>query len=246
MAEPASNPVKSAMRTLDIIEYVVARGSPAVAQEIASALAIPVSSLSYLLATLVERGYLARAGRNYMPGPGLQRLQARAQPSLEDRVAPLVKALRVQSNETASFFIREGWHLQTLVTETSDHALRYAIAVGTRAPLHGFAAGKAILAALPDAEIERYLAESQRERFTEATVVDGATLKAELAEIRRTGLARTRSEYSVGIEGLARAVVSGGEVLGALAVAIPSVRFDEDVERRVGALLTHTAALLED
>ena len=45
--------VKSATRTLDIIEYVVAHDRPLVAQEIAVALGIPVSSLSYLLGTLV-------------------------------------------------------------------------------------------------------------------------------------------------------------------------------------------------
>ena len=55
-----SSQVKSATRTLDIIEYVAAHSRPLVAQEIAVALGIPVSSLSYLLATLVERGYLAR------------------------------------------------------------------------------------------------------------------------------------------------------------------------------------------
>ncbi len=75
-APAATNPVKSAMRTLDVIEYVVANRQGAVAQEIAGALAIPVSSLSYLLGTLVERGYLARAGRRYLPGPGLERLRA--------------------------------------------------------------------------------------------------------------------------------------------------------------------------
>ena len=58
-----SSQVKSATRTLDIIEYIVAHDRPLVAQEIAVALGIPVSSLSYLLGTLVDRGYLAREGR---------------------------------------------------------------------------------------------------------------------------------------------------------------------------------------
>ena len=51
-----SSQVKSATRTLDIIEYIVAHDRPLVAQEIAVALGIPVSSLSYLLGTLVDRG----------------------------------------------------------------------------------------------------------------------------------------------------------------------------------------------
>ena len=102
-----SSQVKSATRTLDIIEYVVAHNRALVAQEIAVALGIPVSSLSYLLSTLVERGYLQREGRRYSAGPGLQRLQARPDGfTLAERAAPLVRTLRVQLNETTSFFVR--------------------------------------------------------------------------------------------------------------------------------------------
>ena len=97
--------VKSAIRTLDLIEYVVANPTGVVAQEIAAALAIPVSSLSYLLATLVERTYLHRIGRRYFAGPGLDRLRKPEQEStLAERARPLIKAMRLQLNETASLF----------------------------------------------------------------------------------------------------------------------------------------------
>jgi len=245
MADAATNPVKSAMRTLDIVEYVVARDAPVVAQEIAGALAIPVSSLSYLLNTLVDRGYLAREGRRYTPGPGLARLQTRAHGfSLEERAAPLVRALRVQLNETASFFVRRDWEVEALVTETSDHALRYAVQMGTRTPMHGFAAGKAILAALPDAEIEAYLRTTERAAFTPSTITASDDLRREIATIRRAGIARTREEHTPGIQGIARAVVIEGETLGAFSVAIPTVRFDAGVERRAAELLTKTCGLL--
>lgn len=239
-----ASPVKSALRTLDIIEYVVARDCPVVAQEIAAALAIPVSSLSYLLNTLADRGYLARDGRRYTPGPGLVRLQTRERFSLEERVAPLVRALRLQLGETASFFVRRDWEVEAIVTETSEHALRYAVHIGTRTPLHGFAAGKAILATLPDAEIEAYFAAGERTAFTPATITDADALRAEIATIRACGHARTREEHTPGIQGVARAAIVDGETLGAFSVAIPTVRFDADVERRAADLLTRTAALL--
>lgn len=246
MVDAAAFPVKSALRTLDIIEYVVARDRPVVAQEVAAALAIPVSSLSYLLNTLVDRGYLARAGRRYTPGPGLARLQTRASGmALAERVAPLARALRLQLNETTSFFIRKGWEVEALVTETSEHALRYAVQMGSSTALHGFAAGKAILATLSEAEVEAYLAETERVAFTPATITSPEGLRREIAEIRRTGIARTREEHTPGIQGIARAVVVGGETLGAFSVAIPSVRFDASVEARTAELLRRTAALLE-
>ena len=241
-----SSQVKSATRTLDIIEYVVAHNRPLVAQEIAVALGIPVSSLSYLLGTLVDRGYLAREGRRYSAGPGLQRLQASPGGfSLAERAAPLVRTLRVQLNETTSFFVRSEWDVEAIVTETSEQALRYAVPTGARLPMHALASGKALLAALPDDELDRYFAETERVRFTPATVTAEKALRRELAEIRTTGFAVTDEEFSLGIRGIGRVVTIGGEPVGALSVAVPKARFDEAVQHRVMDMLERTAGLLE-
>ena len=246
MAEAPSSQVKSATRTLDIIEYVVAHNRPLVAQEIAVALGIPVSSLSYLLGTLVDRGYLNRDGRRYSAGPGLQRLQARPGGfSLAERAAPLVRTLRVQLNETTSFFVRSEWDVEAIVTETSEQALRYAVPTGARLPMHALASGKALLAALPDDELDRYFAETERVRFTPATVTAEKALRRELAEIRTTGFAVTDEEFSLGIRGIGRVVTIGGEPVGALSVAVPKARFDEAVQHRVMDMLERTAGLLE-
>lgn len=241
-----SSSVKSATRTLDIIEYVVAHPRPLVAQEIATALGIPVSSLSYLLSTLVDRTYLVREGRRYSPGPGLEKLQLKGGTySLADRAAPLVRTLRQQLNETTSFFVREGWEIEALVTESSDQALRYAVPTGNRLPMHALASGKALLASLSDADLDRYFAETQREKFTPSTVTAEKSLRKEIAEARKTGFAITEDEFSLGIVGIGRLVTMGGEPVGALSVAIPKVRCDEAVRQRVQSLLEKTASLLE-
>ena len=246
MAEAPSSQVKSATRTLDIIEYVVAHNRPLVAQEIAVALGIPVSSLSYLLGTLVDRGYLAREGRRYSAGPGLQRLQASPGGfSLAERAAPLVRTLRVQLNETTSFFVRSEWDVEAIVTETSEQALRYAVPTGARLPMHALASGKALLAALPDDELDRYVAETERQRVTPATVTSEKALRREIGEIRQTGFAVTDEEFSLGIRGIGRVVTIGGEPVGALSVAVPKARFDEAVQHRVMDMLERTAGLLE-
>jgi len=238
--------VKSATRTLDIIEYVVAANRPLVAQEISTALAIPVSSLSYLLSTLVERGYLQRQGRRYTAGPGLERLQARSGGfSLVDKVTPLVRTLRVQLNETVSFWVRHGWEVEPIATESSEQALRYAVETGTRLPMHALASGKAFLAMMPEEELDRYFAEAKLIRFTPSTVTSEAKLRKELAAVRKTGFSRTDEEYSLGINGIGRIVTMDGEVVGALSIAIPKVRNNEAVEKRAMDLLQRTAGLLE-
>ncbi|AKH43893.1 IclR family acetate operon transcriptional repressor [Altererythrobacter atlanticus] len=241
-----SSQVKSATRTLDIIEYVVAHDRPLVAQEIAVALGIPVSSLSYLLSTLVERHYLTREGRRYSAGPGLERLQAKSGGfSLSERAAPLVRTLRVQLNETTSFFVRSEWDVEATVTETSEQSLRYSIDIGKRIPMHVMASGKALLAAMTDEELDRYFEESERQRFTSSTVTGEKQLRQQLAKIRKEGFAMTDEERSLGICGIGRVVTIGGEPVGALSVAVPKVRFNEQLCDRVKDLLERTSSLLE-
>ena len=240
-ATPA--PVKSALRTLDVIEYVVAHRQGAVAQEIAGALGIPVSSLSYLLATLVEREYLAREGRRYLPGAGLQRLRAPdATLSLADRVAPLVRGLKGELNETASFMVRHDWDVESLVTEASDQALRYAVDPGTRRPLHALAAGKVILAGMDEAELERYFRATERAALTPATRTSEADLRADIARVHAEGVCVAREEATPGIVGTAVPVRLGGEVVGAFGVAVPAVRFDTTLEQRIRSALLRAAA----
>jgi len=238
--------VKSATRTLDIIEYVVATARPLVAQEIAVALGIPVSSLSYLLSTLVERGYIVREGRRYMPGPGLERLQtSRGGPTLADRAVPLVQWLRAQLNETASFLVRAEWEAEVLVTQSSNHALRYSLDVGSRLPLHALAGGRALLTLMDEGELARYFAGSTRRRLTPSTIVDEGALRRAIAQAQEAGIAETDEEYSLGIHGMACVVMAGDLPAGALSVAIPKVRLTPERHEKAIKLLQRAATMLD-
>jgi len=163
--------------------------------------------------------------------------------SLADRVRPLVKSLRSQTNETASFFVRDGWQLEAIVTETAEQSLRYSISVGTRIPMHSLAAGKALLATLSGDEIDAYFAQVRLEPFTPHSVTDEKALRKELAAIRTTGVGRTREEYTPGICGLGMAALVDGMAVGAFAVAIPLPRFTAELEARVVQKLEQTVGL---
>ncbi len=60
--------------------------------------------------------------------------------------------------------------------------------------------------------------------------------------MRKTGIARTREEYSAGIHGIGCAVKIGDDAFGAFSVAIPNVRFNEAVEEKATALLKQATA----
>ncbi len=242
----SSSSVKSATRTLDILEYVVAQGRPVGAVEIATALNIPISSLSYLLATLIERRYLDRAGRLHTPGPALERLQPPSQTTtLADRVRPRVRSISLQLNETAAFFIRQGYEMEAIASEVSSHALRYNVEVGRLLPLHAFAAGKAVLATFSEQELIDYFAAVERSAYTPQTMTDEALMRAEIEMIKLRGLARTQGAFTPGIVGLGRAVLTPeGALLGALSVAIPAARMTPELEERAGLLLVRASETL--
>ena len=156
-----------------------------------------------------------------------------------------MRTLRVQLNETTSFWVQNGFAVEPIATESSEQALRYAVETGTRLPMHPLASGKALLATLSDTELARYFAEAKLDKFTPGTVTSEAKFRKELDGIRKTGFARTDEEYSLGIIGIGRVVTIGGEVVGALSVAIPKVRFTPALEKRAMDLLQRTACLLE-
>lgn len=238
MSEMRTGTVKSATRTLDIMEFAVAQSGPFTAQDVADTLGIPLSSMSYLLGTLVDREYLLRDGRRYERGPAIGRLAALpGSISPSERAKPLVRSIRSRLNETTSFFGRSGWEAVALVTEASEQALRYAVSPNSLAPLHALAAGKAILASLEPDELDAYFRESTREPLTPNSITDEAELRREIDRVRETGIARSREEFSPGLAAIGCAAGKDG----ALSVAIPLARYDMEIERKAIELLQDAA-----
>ena len=248
MTVSSPNPVKSALRTLDVIEFVVAFGQGAAAKDIAAGLGIPVSSLSYLLATLCERGYLQRDGRRYLPGPSLERLRTpNARLTLEDRVEPIVRAITAELDETTSFMVLDGWEARIVATAASAQALRYAIDPGERKPLHVLAGGKAILAALTEEELDAYLTETEGRRVhaTPRTIAAADALREEIAAVRDRGFSTAVEESTPGICSIGRPVRLASGQIGAFGIAVPTIRYDDALLARARAALVRASEALE-
>ncbi|MBO9575039.1 MAG: IclR family transcriptional regulator [Sphingobium sp.] len=241
-----SSSVKSATRTLDILEFVIAHGRPVSSAEIAATLKIPISSLSYLLGTLIERGYLLRHGRLHSPGPALARLNtSERETALAERVSARIRSLSLQLNETAAFFVRHGYEMEAIASEVSAQPLRYTVEIGRLLPMHAFSAGKAILATLTPEELDDYFENTDLKSYTPFTVTSEVLLREQLGRIGRRGLARTADEYTPGIIGIGRSVIgTDGTLLGAISVAIPAARATPALEERAAMLLLRASDLL--
>jgi IclR family acetate operon transcriptional repressor len=234
--------VESAARTIDIVERI-ARHGPATARELARATRIPESSLSYLLATLVERDWLSSLGdRTYALGSALSRLAAGAAPSPAERRRAQLRLVARTTGETCSLFVRRGVEIEATEIELSSQLLRFTPEKGMRVPLHAFAAGKALLAKMSAADLEAYFAADTRTRFTATTLVDEAALRRDIVETQARGYAISREEHTAGIVGMGVAA----DDRYSLSVAVPTARFDAGFEKLAAKTLLEAAKALGD
>ncbi len=191
---------------------------------------LPKATVHRLAGQLVEYDFLERSGRAYRLGVHLFELGQRVpRPRvLRDAALPFLEDLYVASRETvhlATLAGREVLYIDKLVGHSSG---RTPSQVAGRMPLHCTATGKAILAHLPTAEIDAYLARPL-ERRTRHTIVVADVVRSELETVRLTGWSVEREETLIGYVSVAAPVFEpDGRPFAALSVTGPGLRFDPD------------------
>lgn len=238
--------VKSADRTVQILEAFAAAGEPLGIAELSRRLAIPVSACYALLKTLELRGYLYELGLRKGWYPTLRWLQkARAiaehDPMLE-RVTPLLEALGNSTGETIVFGKRSGTEVVYLNVVESPHSIRYSAQPGDRKPLHSSSAGKALLGAMASRERERLLGSLKLTRVTPSTIVRREQLEKDLEAGAKRGWYATRGENVADVHAIAAPVSIDGEHY-ALVVAGPAHRIEAALKSHASALLRTAKAL---
>jgi len=241
--------VKSLDRGLDILEYVAAaERSPSFPRLLAD-LGIPRSSLFHLLNNLEARGFIARDAKadGYHLGPSIAGLlKAAPHPSLRDRVGPFLRQLSSELNETCGFYVHDGDTVEVIGSSISTQALSFTMKIGARAPLYAVSAGKIVLAELGGEELKRYLAGLVFTPATPQTIRSKTRLRQEIESVRETGFAYSHDEFTQGITAIAVAVRRKGILIGALNVAVPSVRFTPDRDAEFREALRVMARVMAD
>ena len=96
--------------------------------------------------------------------------------------------------------------------------------IGRRFPLNCTSPGKLVLAALPEAELGAFLARPI-EACTPLTLTDPAAIRAELAEVRTTGIATSIGDHELGVIGISAAARdAAGRPVAIVSVTGPDVR----------------------
>lgn len=234
--------VKSAGRVLDLLELLAVLPAAVGTSEIARRLNIPKSSASMLIGTLESRGYVAsddarrfrlhealRSEGGWLGGYyGLLRRLAR----------PVMNQLVERTGETSFLGAKTPDHrLQYFEKVVSPNEVRFDADITDPRPLHCTAVGLVLLAFQEEGETEAFLAGAQLRRLTDKSITDVRVLRAELAKVRKRGLATAADAHVVGASGVAAPIFGpDGRILAGLNVSAPTWRFQKVSSRMVEEL----------
>lgn len=176
-------------------------------------------------------------------GPGAFQLGAAfaARTDLGALAAPVMAELTARLGETVTLAIPQEGAMLILRHADSAQALRAHLPMGMRLPLHASASGKALLAFGP-AEILETLLDASLKPLTGATITNPALLRADLSGARKQGHASDDQEFIEGLRSVA-APVRGpeGQVIAALAITAPTIRFTPGAFARFGQAAQNAA-----
>jgi IclR family acetate operon transcriptional repressor len=238
---PTEARVRSVLNAVSVLE-AVAEHQPIGVSELARHVRLPKTTVQRCLETLEEAGWT----RHSVEPPVRWSITARVwavagntseYATLRDAALPVLHRIRDEIDETVHLTALEG--LDAIIIERVDsrQMVRTHTALGTITPLHGPAAGKAILAHLPEVHVAATIS-SGLERFTDSTLCDPDLLREELGRVRAQGYAVNRGEWRPDIYGIGVPILGSDQrPVGSISISMPAFRFlEEDLPRHAGLL----------
>lgn len=225
--------IKAVEISLDAVQQLVEMDGARVT-ELADALDVAPSTAHNHLQTLLEMGYVVNEGDIYFPSLEFLAVgeYARKRKTGYRTAARHVDALADESGGRTHFTIMEHGRGRYVYTSTGDLAVETFSGNGSSFPLHATAAGKAMLAELPEDRVREIADRHGLTACTDHTITDVDALFEELADVRERGVAFNVEEHSEGISAVAAPIQDpNGDLLGALTASGPAQRFKGNLLR---------------
>ncbi|SCY34010.1 IclR family transcriptional regulator [Alkaliphilus peptidifermentans] len=225
--------VQSVDRTLSILEVLSDYQDGLGITDLSGKINLHKSTVHRLLATLIHKGYVIQDNvtNKYQITFKLFELGNKRLENIDlfSVAKPFLKELMSKTNEVVHLVIREGNEIVYIDKVESENTIRMFSKIGRRSPLYCTAVGKAILAQLPEEEIERIWNNSVIEKFTDHTIITIEEMKKELQEIRKKEYAVDEQENELGVRCVGAVVFNHtGEVAGAISISGPTIRVTKE------------------
>jgi IclR family pca regulon transcriptional regulator len=222
--------------------------------ELSRGLELSRSTVHRYVATLAKLGYLQQDpdSKRYRLGPKVLDLGFSALNSMDllEVSAPHLRRLSDETQRTVNVAILDGTDVVYIercrAARPGQQEIDLNLHVGARLPAYCTAMGKAILAFVPEEQLEELIARIDFVPRGPNTLTDPKAFREELAKIRVAGIAINDEELAYGLRSIAAPIYSqSGDVLAALNLAIHRtiVTMDELVERFAPAV-TETASAI--
>lgn len=234
-------------RTFGILEAFTETSPEWRTTDLARSIGLPVPTVHRILAALTRLGYLSQHEDTKRFRLGLAALalgeRARAVADLRPVAIEPLRRLSAATGETALLTVLTPERDRSVCLERveTSQPLRLSVQPGRQLPLHAGASQKALLAFMPEHDIDRVLTQPL-ERFCQSTITSIPALRQELDTIRARGWAGSYEETNVGVWGIAVPVLSDSDVVCAVGIAGPSARLSSQRVRQDLALV-HKAAV---
>ncbi|MFJ2533530.1 IclR family transcriptional regulator [Microbacterium maritypicum] len=238
-------------RAARLLRLVTAAGSDGASlQELAIAADLSRSTAHRLLSALKSEGLVDRDGTStrWMPGPELFLMGsvAAARYDVTALARDIVRSLAVKTEESAFLSVRRADETVCLLREEGSFPIRsFVLSEGVRFPLGVASAGLAILAFLPDHDVDAYLERHPELEGSWGRAHGQRPLRTRLAETKERGYAVNPGLIVEGSWGLGAAVFDrSGRPEWALSLTGVAFRFGPDRMAELGrTLLAHAHQL---
>lgn len=238
--------IQSVEAALKVAESFLVSGKQILAlREIIAITGFTKNRVFRILSTLTDLGYLFKEdnGAGYSLGAKFLLLgeHVRDRSNLRQKAAPFLDEMVEATNDAAHLYTTLGRDLVCIVNRIGSYMVQAAGQIGEHIPIH-IGPAKVILANQPDEDIDQYLAQVEITPFTEATVTDKGVLREELKVIREQGYCVDHEEFEEGCHAFSAPVRDlSGDPIGALLLAVPTMRHSEEKEQQA-IHLTSSAA----
>ena len=212
---------------LEILEHL-AKEEVARVTEIANAVGTTKARAHRHLRTLINAGYAVQepGGERYAAGPRLIVLaQTLSQEnSLTSVSRPVMHRLREAFGHTITLARVTGGVVKMVDALEGNGLINIGVRIGLDLPLHANAGGKLALA-FGEPDVRRWIDTLPLDRFTEHTITDRDTLKAEVETVRRQGWANAPEEFVLGINAISSPIFDRDRRLVATLGMVNSIQF---------------------
>jgi len=195
--------------------------------DLARAAGLHKSVVTRSMATMASAGFVTQDPhtKTYGIGPKAFSVGNTYQPHtiLSQIARPIMRDLTDRHRYATSLGVPAGDRFLYLLVNEGNLRIRVAAGVGEVRDYHANAAGKALLTGFSDAEIRRLLGSGSLPALTPYTLTSVDVLLAEVAEVRRTGVAYNRQEANLGVAAVGSPVFDGsGACIAGLSIVYPS------------------------